>query len=303
MGSFEPRPARVQALSRRVRRWHLQGLSCPSMASAKPCTRVRFPASPPAAEWVNYLLSGCFPFDRQRPLVTVVDREIRRAEPNLNPRCGPGRSRWRGSRSAAASTGSATATRPAGLGADVHRKADADRFAREVEVDMDRGDWIDPRKSAISLQEWSETSFRRHCRCHRHRSRHTGATSSYTCCRPSATAGCPASTPRRSSSGSAPSSPEASRRRPCIATTARCAASCRPPSRTTASSSTRSPRSDRPGCRPGRSSRGPRASPRRSASRTPAPDDLPRARLGDALERARRASSRRRSTSLAARSA
>ena len=37
------------------------------------------------------------------------------------------------------------------------RKADADRFAREVEVDMDRGDWIDPRKSAISLQEWSET--------------------------------------------------------------------------------------------------------------------------------------------------
>ena len=37
------------------------------------------------------------------------------------------------------------------------RKADANRFAREVEVDMDRGDWIDPRKSAISLQEWSET--------------------------------------------------------------------------------------------------------------------------------------------------
>ena len=37
------------------------------------------------------------------------------------------------------------------------RKADADRFGFEVEVDMERGDWIDPRKSAISLQEWSET--------------------------------------------------------------------------------------------------------------------------------------------------
>ena len=36
------------------------------------------------------------------------------------------------------------------------RKADADRFAREVEVDMDRGDWIDPRKSAISLEAWCE---------------------------------------------------------------------------------------------------------------------------------------------------
>ncbi len=37
------------------------------------------------------------------------------------------------------------------------RKADAERFAREVEVDMDRGDWIDPRKSEISLHAWCET--------------------------------------------------------------------------------------------------------------------------------------------------
>jgi integrase len=36
------------------------------------------------------------------------------------------------------------------------RKADADRFAREVEVDKDRGSWIDPRKSEISLQAWAE---------------------------------------------------------------------------------------------------------------------------------------------------
>ena len=44
------------------------------------------------------------------------------------------------------------------------RKADADRFAREVEVDMDRGDWIDPRKSAISLQAWAETFLDEHLR-------------------------------------------------------------------------------------------------------------------------------------------
>ena len=32
------------------------------------------------------------------------------------------------------------------------------RYSRPV-VDMDRGDWIDPRKSAISLREWSEAFF------------------------------------------------------------------------------------------------------------------------------------------------
>ena len=37
------------------------------------------------------------------------------------------------------------------------RKADADRYAREVEVDKDRGAWIDPRKSSMSLHAWSET--------------------------------------------------------------------------------------------------------------------------------------------------
>ncbi len=40
------------------------------------------------------------------------------------------------------------------------RKADADRFAREVEVDMDRGDWVDPRKSEIPLQAWAEMFLR-----------------------------------------------------------------------------------------------------------------------------------------------
>ena len=37
------------------------------------------------------------------------------------------------------------------------RKADAERFAREVEVDMDRGAWLDPRKADTPLAEWAET--------------------------------------------------------------------------------------------------------------------------------------------------
>ena len=37
------------------------------------------------------------------------------------------------------------------------RKADADRFAREIEVDMDRGQWIDPRGADVPLEQWAET--------------------------------------------------------------------------------------------------------------------------------------------------
>ena len=163
MGSFEPRPVGVQALSRRVRRWHLQGLSRASMASAKPCTRVRFPASPPTAEWVNYLLSGCFRLtasDRWSPSLTGKS-----AVP-LNPRCGPGRSRWRGSRSAAPST-----VRPTPTGS----------LARS------RSTWTAETGSTRASRPFRFRSgpgayLLRHCRCHRHRTRHTGATSSYTCC-------------------------------------------------------------------------------------------------------------------------
>ena len=36
------------------------------------------------------------------------------------------------------------------------RKVDADRIRREVEVDMDRRTWVDPRKSEMPLQVWSE---------------------------------------------------------------------------------------------------------------------------------------------------
>ena len=37
------------------------------------------------------------------------------------------------------------------------RKADADRFAREVEVDKERGNWLDPRDADIALTSWAET--------------------------------------------------------------------------------------------------------------------------------------------------
>lgn len=37
------------------------------------------------------------------------------------------------------------------------RKADADRFARETEVDKDRGNWIDPRGADVPLATWVET--------------------------------------------------------------------------------------------------------------------------------------------------
>ena len=36
------------------------------------------------------------------------------------------------------------------------RKVDADRFLREMEVDVSRGSWIDPRGADVSLAQWSE---------------------------------------------------------------------------------------------------------------------------------------------------
>jgi hypothetical protein len=34
------------------------------------------------------------------------------------------------------------------------RKADAERFAGEIEVDKDRGQWIDPRGADVPLAQW-----------------------------------------------------------------------------------------------------------------------------------------------------
>ena len=62
------------------------------------------------------------------------------------------------SRSGAAGTGCGTATRSASsTRGRSRRKADADRFAREVEVDKERGNWLDPRDADIALASWAET--------------------------------------------------------------------------------------------------------------------------------------------------
>ena len=42
-------------------------------------------------------------------------------------------------------------------GRSFSRKVDADRFAREVEVDMERGDWFDPQAGQMLVREWAET--------------------------------------------------------------------------------------------------------------------------------------------------
>ena len=36
------------------------------------------------------------------------------------------------------------------------RKADAERFVREMEVEVSRGGWVDPRAARISLNEWAD---------------------------------------------------------------------------------------------------------------------------------------------------
>jgi hypothetical protein len=36
------------------------------------------------------------------------------------------------------------------------RKADAERWVKEMEVDMERGDWLDPRSAQVPLAVWAE---------------------------------------------------------------------------------------------------------------------------------------------------
>ena len=148
-------------------------------------------------------------------------------------------------------TGPGTATRSAGSTSKTFaRKADAERFAREIEVDKDRGQWIDPRDADVPLAAWAETFLSLVPAAGadhagdlppRPRALHPARGSA-----PTGSAGCP---PRRSSTGSTTSSPPASRRRRCTATTGRCAGCCRWPSRSRSSSPTRATGSSRRGCR------------------------------------------------------
>jgi len=36
------------------------------------------------------------------------------------------------------------------------RKADAERYLREMHIGIERGNWLDPRDAETTLQEWSE---------------------------------------------------------------------------------------------------------------------------------------------------
>ena len=40
------------------------------------------------------------------------------------------------------------------------RKADADRFLREIRVTIDRGQWLDPAAATVPLAEWAEEFLR-----------------------------------------------------------------------------------------------------------------------------------------------
>ena len=56
------------------------------------------------------------------------------------------------------------------------RKADAERWAREMEVDMERGDWLDPRGAQVPLATWAEESCPSPGACRPPPRRPTGAT-------------------------------------------------------------------------------------------------------------------------------
>lgn len=36
------------------------------------------------------------------------------------------------------------------------RRADAERFLRDMRIEVERGRWLDPRGAELSVQEWSE---------------------------------------------------------------------------------------------------------------------------------------------------
>jgi hypothetical protein len=56
------------------------------------------------------------------------------------------------------------------------RKADAERWAREMEVDMERGDWLDPRGAQVPWPRGRRSSCPWPGACHPPRRRPTGAT-------------------------------------------------------------------------------------------------------------------------------
>ncbi len=82
------------------------------------------------------------------------------------------------------------------------RKADAERFLNEMQVDLARGAWIDPRGAEMALADWAEEflSLARRLSHHR-RGRPMSVTSGSTSFRASARIDSGASQPTRSRTG------------------------------------------------------------------------------------------------------
>ncbi len=75
------------------------------------------------------------------------------------------------------------------------RKADAERFLRELRVEMDRGHWLDPKGAELTVAEWSEEFLQLARRLSpTTQATYPAGTSSATCCRaspPTASGDCP----------------------------------------------------------------------------------------------------------------
>ncbi|GAC1601356.1 MAG: site-specific integrase [Acidimicrobiales bacterium] len=69
------------------------------------------------------------------------------------------------------------------------RKADAERFLREMQVEIDRGQWLDPAAPTSPSPNGPRTSCRCAAGCHRSPRRPTSETPPSTCCRASVSTG------------------------------------------------------------------------------------------------------------------
>lgn len=88
--------------------------------------------------------------DPQKPLVLLP------RAPRTLPGSQTGGWRWGSSKDETAATGPATATHSGDGAARPSRKADAERFLREMQVEIERGRWIDPRGAEVPLSLWAD---------------------------------------------------------------------------------------------------------------------------------------------------
>ena len=131
------------------------------------------------------------------------------------------------------------------------RKADAERFLREMEVDIARGVWIDPRKADMPLARWAEEFLAWPVGFAPTQDTYRRDLDKYILPR-FGTTGSAGSRPTRSRTGSTMRSDAGWRIAQCIAITAPCAEFCRWPWTSRRSSATRAIGSSLRACRGGR---------------------------------------------------